>query len=159
MPHSTRWSNASAPCRPPREASGVRLEWRPSRLLVSGLLLLAMAAAASVLASEMPRLAAWPLASAALGYGVWLAWRESRAERRWLVVASGDAVSTVDGRPAAGLTVRWRGPLAFLHWRDGDGRSRRLVFWPDTLPAPRRRELRLAAPMPVAARSRASMAP
>ena len=44
------------------------------------------------------------------------------------------------------LDVEWRGALAFLRWRDAAGRTQRRGFWPDTLPAGKRRELRLAAP-------------
>lgn len=150
MPHSIRSSSASAPC---------RLEWRPSRLLVACLLLLALAAALSVMASEMPRPAAWLLALAASAHGFRLAWRESRRAACEVVIAPGDAASSVDGVPVSALTVRWRGPLACLQWRTADGRSQRLAFWPDTLPAPRRRELRLAAPAAIAARPHASMAP
>src|SRR3546814_5530172 len=66
MPHSTRSSSASAPCHPPVDASGCRLERRASPLLVAVLLALALAAAFAVLVSEMPRIAAWPLALSAL---------------------------------------------------------------------------------------------
>jgi toxin CptA len=58
----------------------------------------------------------------------------------------------------ASLRVRWRGPLAFLRWRDPDGRARRLVFWPDTLPAAARGELKLALQQREAAGGGASMA-
>src|SRR3546814_2254453 len=87
MPHSTRSSSASAPCRPPVDASGCRLERRASPLLVAVLLALALAAAFAVLVSEMPRIAAWPLALSALAHGGWLAWREARAVRGELVIA------------------------------------------------------------------------
>src|SRR5690606_27781877 len=81
MPHSTRSSSASAPCRPPADASGCRLERRATPLLVAVLLALALAAAFAVLASEMPRIVARPLVLASLGHGAWLAWREARAVR------------------------------------------------------------------------------
>ena len=148
MPHSTPSSSASAPC---------RLELRASPLLVAALALLAASAAFAVLASEMPRAAAWPLAAAALAHGAWLALREARRDARQLVI-DGEGRGSVDGRPVGGLQVRWRGPIAFLQWSNGDGRHRH-VFFPDTLPAARRRELRLAAPAPAAARRAASVAP
>lgn len=150
MPHSIRSSSASAPC---------RLERPPSRLLIAALSTLAIGSACAVLASEMPRPAAWPLACAALLHGVRLAWREARSTRGEVVVAPGDARSTVDGTPVDALQVRWRGPIALLCWRDGRGRVARHVFWPDTLRAAKRRELRLAAPAAAPARRSASMAP
>ena len=150
MPHSIRSSSASAPC---------RLERRASPLLIAALLALAVAAAFAVLVSEMPRVAAWPLALAALAHGAWLAWREARMVPGEFVVPHADARATVDGKVVDDLVVRWRGPIASVQWRDGDGHRRRHVFFPDTLPAARRRELRLAAPAPVPARRAASVAP
>ncbi len=149
MPHSTRSSSASASC---------RLERRASPLLTVALLLLGTTASFAVLASEMPRPAAWPLALAALAYGAWLAWREARKGPGELVIAGGGR-ATVDGCKVEALSVRWRGPVAFVQWRAGDGRRCRHVFLPDTLPAARRRELRLAAPDAGPAQRPASMAP
>src|SRR3546814_6496721 len=81
----------------------------------------------------MPRIAAWPLALSALAHGGWLAWREARAVRGELVIAGEGGRASVDGRVVEDLLVRWRGPIAFVEWRDGDGRRRRHVFFPDTL--------------------------
>jgi len=108
------------------------------------LCLLGALAALSVLASEMPRAVAWPLAAAALAWGLWSAVRNHRAAPRRLCWVAGRAPE-IDGVAAAGAVLHWRGPLAFLRWRDGDGRTRRMAWWPDTLPAAARRELRLAA--------------
>jgi toxin CptA len=128
--------------------------------MVVALLLLATAAAFAVLASEMPPNMAWPLALAALAHGGWLAWREARkAPGEFVIPRAADARATVDGHAVDALSVRWRGPIAFLQWRDSDGHRRRHVFLPDTLPAARRRELRLAAPAPLPARRAASVAP
>jgi toxin CptA len=57
------------------------------------------------------------------------------------------------------VQVQWRGPLAFLWWRDGKGRRQRLQGWPDNLAAAARRELRLAMAARVPARSPRSVAP
>jgi toxin CptA len=116
-------------------------------------------AAGSVLVSEMPRIAAWPLAVATLVYGSCLARREWRRPHRAFVFPVGDAPVLVDGRPATDVALQWRGPLAFLRWRDDGGRLHRAAWWPDTLPAARRRELRLAATPHEAAPGRGSMAP
>jgi len=134
-PPSTRWSSASVPC---------RIDWRPSRWLLAALLLMALAAPLAVLASGVPRLAAWPLALAAAGQGLWLARREARRPRRSLLFTA-DGRLLVDEAEAHAVDLQWRGPLAFLAWQDADGRRARLAWWPDTLPARWRRELRLAA--------------
>ena len=73
-------------------------------------------------------------------------WRQSPAVVVW--GAGGDDVRLLqDGREhrLAHLNVRWRGPLATLGARDEAGKLRRLSWWPDTLPAPARRRLRLAS--------------
>jgi toxin CptA len=65
----------------------------------------------------------------------------------------------VDGQRVDKPELRWHGPLAFLSWQAQDGARFRLAFWPDTLDAPARRELRLAAPPSGAAQAAPSMAP
>ena len=150
MPHSTRSSSASVPC---------RLEWRPSRWVTGMLTLLGILAAFSILASEMPRLAAWPLAVAALVYGLWRAWRESRSPVREFFFPGNDLPVMLDGVPLDSAEVQWRGLLAFVCWNERNGRSRHLSWWPDTLPAAQRRELRLAAGSLEASRNRPAMAP
>ncbi|TKR33420.1 hypothetical protein FCE95_03710 [Luteimonas gilva] len=150
MPKSPRWSNGSVSC---------RLDWRPSRWAIGAILLLGVFAAFAVMASEMPRAWAWPLAAGAAIYAV----RRARAEARKPLQAwfwpGNDRQATVDGSPAWEATVAWRGPLAFVRWRDADGRRRYAIWWPDTLPPARRRELRLAAASARTSPSAASMAP
>lgn len=143
MPQSTHWSGTSARCR----HDGCRLEWRPSRWATGALILLAALAPFAVLHSEMPRLAAWPLAIGAAAWGVRSAWREARKPARTFEIPSDAGPASLDGHPLALAEVQWRGPLAFLRWRDAAGRGGRLTWWPDTLPAAKRRELRLAAGM------------
>ncbi|MFT3762720.1 MAG: hypothetical protein QM761_08970 [Pseudoxanthomonas sp.] len=159
MPNSFRSSSASAGCSPPTNAPGCRLEWRPSRWLLAALALISLLAAFSVLASEMPRIAAWPLALAALGYGIWTIRREAGRPAREFVFPGNASPAMLDGRPLEAVRVHWRGPLAFVQWREADGRAGRLSFWPDTLPPPRRRELRLAAGAGDTTRDRRVMAP
>ncbi|WP_157499601.1 hypothetical protein [Lysobacter sp. Root983] len=86
-----------------------------------------------------------PLAAGAALYGAWLARRELRSAPQQLVV-SADAVS-LDGAPLDQPALQWRGPLAFLRYRDGSGRLRYRIWWPDTLDSTGRRELRLAWPV------------
>ncbi|MGN6113408.1 MAG: hypothetical protein ACTHOC_10505 [Luteimonas sp.] len=159
MPRSTRSSSASASFRP--EARHVA--WRPSRWVVAALLLLSVLAPFAVLASEMPRPAAWPLALVAAAFGLRAARREARRAPRRLDLPAGEGGTRVDGAvvdgvlldgkllggvrldgvPLAQATLAWRGPLAFLRWRDAAGRRGRLSWWPDTLPAAQRRVLKL----------------
>ncbi|WP_334178875.1 hypothetical protein [Pseudoxanthomonas sp.] len=151
MRNSPRWSNGSVNC---------RLEWRPSRLLQTVLIVLGVLAAVSVLASEMPRLFAWPVAIASFGYGLWQARSEGRRCRPVFWFPGNGRPPTVDGAPMVDARLHWRGSLAFLRWRDrAGGRWRHAAWWPDTLPAAQRRELRLAAGDGEAGRHRRDRAP
>ncbi|MHB8911205.1 MAG: hypothetical protein ACYC42_00810 [Lysobacter sp.] len=123
------------------------------------LITLGVLAAAAILASEAPRIAAWPVAFVAFGFGLWRGRRELRQPARVLLVPARDGVATLDGVPMMHFDVQWRGPLAFLQWRDAQGLRRRMQFWPDTLSAPVRRELRLAMIHRTAAAAAGSMAP
>ena len=142
-------SNASAPC---------RFEWRPSRWVTGALSALTVLAPCAVLWSEMPRGAAWPLAMTALLIGLWSNWREARRPA-CAIVLDGAGAASVDGAVVEGFRVVWRGPLAFLSWRDPSGRTQRRSLWPDTLPPALRRELRLAAGRNDAVRRTGPMAP
>ena len=150
MSNSPHWSSASVPC---------RFEWRPSRWVLAALCLLGVLAAASLLASDLPGRAAWPLAAITLGYGAWLAYRESRSPSHEVVIRDAGAQVEIDGERVDDFRVEWRGVLAFARWRGDKGRVHRLAWWPDTLPSAARRELRLAAPVETSPRAPASMAP
>lgn len=142
MPSSTRSSSTSAPC---------RLEWRPSRWATGALILLATLAPFCVLQSEMPRLAAWPLAVLAGAWGLWSAWCERRRPAHVFEFGTPPFGTKLDGRTTARTRITWRGPLAVLHWCDRHGREGRLAWWPDTLPADARRRLRLYCLQPALA--------
>jgi toxin CptA len=120
-----------------------RFELRPSRWLIGAMLLLSVCAPLAVLVSAMPRWLAWPLAVFGIASGLRLAWREYTLPVLG-VVLSADGAAAVDGVPVEGFRVDWRGMLAFVDWRDADGRLRRRSLWPDTLSSAMRRELRLA---------------
>ena len=151
MRNSPRWWNGSVNC---------RLEWRPSRLLQALLILLGVLAAVAVLACEMPRLFARPVAAVALAQGAWLARREGRRAHLAFWFPGNDRPPTVDGLPMFDARLHWRGPLAFLRWRAcAGGRWQHAAWWPDTLPATQRRELRLAAGEGDAGRHRRDRAP
>jgi len=84
--------------------------------------------------------------AAALCLAAWVqAQHLARQRPRTLTIPWGTAPACVDGRPVAKLQVEWRGPLAWVSWQRGPRRRQCLMFWPDTLPPARRRELRLAA--------------
>jgi toxin CptA len=149
MSISRRSSNASAPC---------RLEWQPSRWLAIALAGLGVLGACAVLASEVPRPVDWLIAIAALCWGL----RQAQAEMARLptqLVWTANGSLGIDGESVAHARLRWRGPIAFLDWRNRAGRRTVLGWWPDTLAAPQRRELRLAAARAVSAATRPSMAP
>lgn len=123
-----------------------------------GVALLTLLAPWSVLASEMPLPLAAPLALLAFAQGIRT--RQRYRATPWSRFAwQGDgAVVTCDGEPIHDASLQWRGPLAFLRWRDAQGRIRRRAWWPDTLPVERRRELRLAASVPEGAPGAGGMA-
>ena len=151
MRNSPPWSNGSVSC---------RLEWRPSRLLQTWLALLGLLAALSLLLCELPVMIAWPGAVLALGRGLWLAQAHAALPEREFWFPGDGRAPTVDGAPLHDLRLTWRGPLAFLRWRERPGGAwRHAAWWPDTLPARARRELRLAAGGADAGRPAGPMAP
>ena len=119
---------------------------------------LALLAPFCVLASDLPRAWAWPLALIAGLVGIRDAWRYRHQPIRQLLIPAGRGAPTCDAERIECLLVHWRGPLAFLRWRDGDGRNRRVVFAADTLPAPARRELKLVMQRREAAAGTSSVA-
>jgi toxin CptA len=125
--------------------------------VVGALLALGVMAAISAWVSEMPRVIAAAVATLSLCHGAWLARRESRRLPRQLVWPV-DALPAIDGISLEDARLSWRGPLAFLQWRER-GQTRRLAWWPDTLPPRARRELKLAVAAGRSARCVASMAP
>ena len=153
MPNSHNWSSASASS----ETACCRIDWRPSRILCGALIAFGLLAGLSLLASDLRPLFAWPAAMAAVGWGAWLARRERRRAPIRLTWRA-DGLLFVDGERVQHPRLQWRGPLAFLDWREG-GKARRLAWWPDILPAAQGRELRLAAMAADAAHSRSRMAP
>lgn len=144
-----RSSNVSAPC---------RIEWRPSRWLGAALWSLVLLAPLSLRASDLPGLAAWPLAMVVAAGAAWSAMRYRRAGPLSIVVPP-DGEVLVAGQGVDDFGVTWRGAMAFLSWRDGAGQERRLALWPDVLTPATRRELRLAMAARAAGRTAGAMAP
>ena len=138
-----RSSSASPTC---------RLEWRPSRLRAACLVVVGWLAASALPLTALPRPVAIPVGVACIAFATARAWFDLRQRPGMLVVepdgrsATGvDATGSID---LADLTVGWRGDLATVVGRDPAGKLRRLAWWPDTLPAPARRALRLATGRP-----------
>lgn len=144
-----RSSNASAPC---------RIDWRPSRWVTAALWSLAVLAPLSLGASDLPGVLAWPLALCTAGGAAWSALRHRRTAPLSIVVPAEGEV-TVAGQAVEDFVVTWRGALAFLSWRDGAGRVRRLALWPDVLDPATRRELRLVMAARAAVRIAGPVAP
>lgn len=141
----------------PAEPLPLRLAWRPSILLQTALASIGLCACVALWLSELPLIAtvcALPLVAAATLLRIAV---ERRAPARALVIDAAGA-ARLDGVVLDTPQLEWRGPLAILRWRDGR-RMRRLLWWPDTLPPPARRELRLAASAFVTRPTPDSMAP
>jgi len=119
---------------------------------------LAVLATIAVFASEMPRLAAWPLVMIVAVHVSLQLRRYRRLPCQNFVFPGNDLSVLLDGQPIDAV-VQWRGPLAFVTWQDRNGRRGRLSWWPDTLPPTSRRELRLAAGHLDAVRSPSRVAP
>jgi len=138
MPNSPRLSTSSASC---------RLEWRPSRQERAALLLLTGLGVFSLLQCDLPLALAWPAALVAFAVGGRRLWQQGKRPPREFLIAQDINACRLDGQALSQLDLRWRGPLLFVRWQHpAQRRWHHAVFWPDTLPAARRRELRLAMP-------------
>jgi len=138
MPTSPRLSTLSPNC---------RLEWRPSRQERTALLLLSVLGACSLLNCDLPASLAWLAAGVAVAWGLHCLRQSGKRLSREFLIAPDIKACRLDGQPLSQLDLRWRGPLLFVRWKHpAQRRWHHAVFWPDTLPAGKRRELRLAAP-------------
>lgn len=134
------WPNSSV------SSAACRLEWRPSRWSMTACGVLSALAIVSLWLSELAGWLALGGSFLVAGWGM----ARIRAERRSMpleLVIPWDPQRpvVVAGAVVDAFEVEWRGPLAMLRWTvPGQGRDGRLG-WPDLLPPPARRELRLAA--------------
>ena len=136
MPTSPRSSTPSADC---------RIDWRPSRLQVVALAVLALLAGAAVIASALPAPERSVLAGLAVLHGLLLARRSAVAAPQTLARdAAGWTIRPRQGGRARRLldvVVDARWPLLRLQARDVAGRRVTLVWWPDVLAEEDRRRL------------------
>lgn len=116
---------------------------------MAALLALGMMAALSLWLSALPPVAKMVGLWLALAEGVRLAHRHRVQPPLAIDWLGGDEPAYVTGATGIcrldGVGARLRGPLASLWGTDAQGRMRRLAWWPDTLDASGRRQLRLAA--------------
>src|SRR5690606_19873030 len=135
------------------------LEWRPSRWLEVALILLGACAVVAVLASDLPRMLAWPLSCAAVLHASRAILKHRRQAIRTIDIEPGGKQVPVDGSEVRHFRVSWRGHLAFATWDRPGGGKDRLCWWPDTLSGGKRRELRIAASPETSAHGTFSVAP
>jgi toxin CptA len=137
------WSDASAIC---------RLEWRRSRWLTGALCILATAVVGALWLCALPRTGCIVGSVLVPVYAGWLLYRESRRSGCVLAWPGGDApwVVECDDRTESmrHMGASFRGGLVVLSLADEAGRTRRYLWWPDTLDAAGRRALRLAVRAP-----------
>lgn len=130
-------------------SSTCRIDWRPSRWLAAALVVLGVMAALSLWLSALSPAAKWAGMPLALAWSVLLAVRHRALPPLALDWLGGDEPAYLTGPTGIcrldAVTVRLRGPLATLAGIDAQGRLHRLGWWPDTLAADDRRQLRLAA--------------
>jgi toxin CptA len=110
---------------------------------------LGVLAAASLWLSAMTVSLVVPLALLAFAYSVWLSrreWQRPPFSLQWSDDEPGVATMELAGRSQtlSGIKVLVRGPLACVFGRGADGKIRRFMWYPDTLPPVARRTLRLA---------------
>lgn len=150
MPRSHSSWKGSASC---------RLEWRPSRWIGAVVWVLGVLAVVSLMGSALPGWVAGCLSVLAIAYSAWAARRYLRQPARTLVIPGGELPPMLDGVVLHRFSPQWRGPLAFVAWQDPRGAGGHLAWWPDTLDARQRRELRLAADVRAVSAAAAAMAP
>ncbi len=130
-------------------SSTCRIDWRPSRWLAAALVGLGLMAALSLWLSALPPLLALPASLLAAAEGLRLARGHLRVAPCSLDWLGAPDPAYLTGRTGVvrldDVTVVLRGPLATLAGTDARGRRQRLAWWPDTLSAGERRQLRLAA--------------
>lgn len=140
-------SHASARSRRAPEHRECRLAWRPSSGLFVCLCALALAAIVSPWWSNLPSSACSGLDAIVVVYAAWRLWREHARAPFTLTWDSAQACWQVEGTSGSHrlrhVDASLRGPLAVLTLADDAGTVRRVAWWPDTLPAPDRRALRL----------------
>ncbi len=131
------------------ESLTCRIDWRPSRWLLAAIAALTGLAVLSAWLSALPAWLSAPLSLGCIAHGVRVARREATRPGVMVHLASETGVAVLNFPHGVEswtqAQVGFRGDLATLSGRDGSGATRRLLWWPDTLPASARRQLRLVA--------------
>jgi toxin CptA len=112
------------------------------------LCVLALAAVAALWLSDMPRIACGIGSALVLAYAGWLLHREASRPACVLSWPGGDTPWQVEcdgcNESLRHVGASFRGGLVALTLAEETGRTRRYVWWPDTMDARGRRALRLA---------------
>ena len=142
-------------CRPlSRSSSSFLIDWRPSRLVCVAHAVLALLASLSLFLSALPPVACG-LGTLAIVVSACSAIRRQAIRPVQVLRIAGDgswAVLLCAGQPPRlfpKTRLGIRGPMAVLRAWDTEGRSFQCNWWPDTLPAAARRQLRLASGSPI----------
>jgi hypothetical protein len=129
-----------------RESSTCRCELRASRQLACALVGLGGLAVAAVFLSDVNLLACLLVAGGAMGWSLFLAWREwHRLPQVLLLGDIGQPASLIENGVETTVTLQrigFRGSFVLLEWSDADARRLRRALWPDALPESQRRALR-----------------
>jgi toxin CptA len=152
------WAANSPPirsCNPlSRSSSSFLIDWRPSRWLCLAQGVLALLAVLSLFLSALP-LVACVLGALAIFFSASTAIRRLATRPAQVLRIAGDGswvVLLCVGRPPrlfSKARLGLRGPIASLQARDAEGHAIQWNWWPDTLPAASRRQLRLASGSPI----------
>ncbi|HMB57320.1 MAG TPA: hypothetical protein VKM35_08945 [Arenimonas sp.] len=145
------------------ESLSCRIDWRRSRLFCAGLSLMIALALVSIWLSALPAWLMYLTALMSIAHGLFVLRREWQRPDGTVLIRSDDDVALLNFGAGAeswhGVTIRFRGPVGSLTGCDGNGRHRHLRWWPDTLPAASRRNLRLVADRQAQASLRAAALP
>ena len=137
-----------------RSSSSFLIDWRPSRLLCLAHGALALLAVLSLFLSALPPVAC-VLGTLAIVVSAWAAIRRLATLPAQVLRIAGDGswvVLLCVGRPPrlfSRARLALRGPMASLQATDAEGRAIQWNWWPDTLAAASRRQLRLASGSPI----------
>lgn len=127
-------------------SSTCRCELSASRLLAGLLVLLGLLAAVSIVLSDLNLSSALAVAGVAIGWSLWLAYREWRRPPLVLLLGEiGQPATRIENGAETIVTlqaIHFRASFVMLHWLDAKGRRFQRTLWPDALPESQRRALR-----------------
>ncbi|MGH8054339.1 MAG: hypothetical protein ACREP4_10510 [Stenotrophomonas sp.] len=126
--------------------------------MIAAISLLGLLGAIAALNCDLGPHQAWPLAVTSVVWAGVLVRKEWRRPLQRLLIPQPPSPARLDDLPLEALELLERGPLLILRWRTAKARGV-LLFWPDSLPRARRRELRLAVRAHAVSRNAETVAP